>query len=118
MSALPFGEALAQIVNGLEQVGVPYFIGGSVATVLYGEIRSTHDVDIVVELQLQHVPPLVAALTDSLRPQASADSWNKRRFRRRIADVSLACLQHEDRDRDGLVRLAQHDEADDVLCAG
>ena len=63
MSALPFGEVLTQIVNGLEQVGAPYFIGGSVATVLYGEIRSTHDVDIVVELQLEHVRPLVAALT-------------------------------------------------------
>ncbi len=60
---LPFGEALAQIVNGLELVGVPYFLGGSVATVLYGEIRTTQDVDIVVELRLEHVPPLVAALT-------------------------------------------------------
>lgn len=63
MTVLPFGEALAQIVNGLEQVGVPYFLGGSVATVLYGEIRTTQDVDIVVELQIEHVPPLVAALT-------------------------------------------------------
>ncbi len=63
MSTLPFGAALAEAVNGLQQVGVPYFVGGSVASVFYGEIRMTHDVDIVVELRREHVAPLVALLS-------------------------------------------------------
>ena len=63
MSTLPFGEALAQVVDSLEWLGVPYFVGGSVATVLHGEIRTTHDIDIVVELQPSQVVPLTASLS-------------------------------------------------------
>ena len=34
----------------LEKVGVPYMVTGSVAGMIYGEPRLTHDVDIVCEL--------------------------------------------------------------------
>jgi hypothetical protein len=45
----------------LERLGVRYCIGGSVASSVYGEVRTTLDVDIVAELGERHVDALVAA---------------------------------------------------------
>lgn len=45
----------------LERLGVRYCIGGSVASSVYGEVRTTLDVDVVAELGQQHVDDLVAA---------------------------------------------------------
>jgi hypothetical protein len=45
----------------LERMGVRYCIGGSVASSVYGEIRTTLDVDLVADLHAQHVDVLVAA---------------------------------------------------------
>ncbi|AMW29683.1 hypothetical protein [Arthrospira platensis] len=46
----------------LDQLGIPYLIGGSVASSLLGEPRSTQDIDLVADLTLPKVQPLVAAL--------------------------------------------------------
>src|SRR6266566_2946963 len=54
--------ALTPIVEALEQLGVPYHIGGSVASSLYGLPRLTIDVDLVADLRLGHVRPLVKRL--------------------------------------------------------
>lgn len=43
-------ELFQPFVMRLEDLGVPYMVTGSVAGILYGEPRMTHDVDIVVEL--------------------------------------------------------------------
>ena len=48
----------------LEKLDVPYLVGGSLASSLHGEPRATQDVDIVADLQLQHVEPFVAALRE------------------------------------------------------
>ncbi len=63
MSAQGYGSALADVAAGLERTGVPYFVGGSVASVVYGDVRTTYDVDIVVELEPAQVAPLVAVLS-------------------------------------------------------
>lgn len=63
MSGLPFGGAVAQVVECLERLKIAYFVGGSVARTVHGEIRTTHDVDIVVEIDLSHVQSLVACLS-------------------------------------------------------
>jgi hypothetical protein len=54
--------ALTPLVEALEQLGVPYHIGGSVASSLYGLPRLTIDVDLVADLRLGHVRPLVKQL--------------------------------------------------------
>ncbi len=46
----------------LESLGVPYLIGGSLASTLYGMVRSTQDSDIVAEMRPAHVQPFVSAL--------------------------------------------------------
>ncbi len=54
--------AITPIVDTLEELGVPYHIGGSVASSLYGLPRMTIDVDLVADLRLGHVRPLIKRL--------------------------------------------------------
>ena len=51
-----------EVARALDQCGVEYSVGGSLASGFSGEPRFTLDVDIVVALTLGHVPPLVARL--------------------------------------------------------
>jgi hypothetical protein len=54
MSLIP-ADALAAmmpVIRQFEQLGVNYFIGGSVASSLFGVPRSTLDVDLVAELRV------------------------------------------------------------------
>lgn len=43
-------ELLRYVTKALEQLGLRYFITGSVATIFFGEPRFTNDIDIVVDL--------------------------------------------------------------------
>lgn len=52
------------VIEALESLDVPYAIGGSLASTLYGIARSTLDSDLVADLKLHHVTPLVALLRD------------------------------------------------------
>jgi hypothetical protein len=55
--------AVASLVaRALEDLGVPYFVGGSLASTLHGEPRFTQDADLVAELQPRHAEPLARAL--------------------------------------------------------
>jgi hypothetical protein len=57
--------ALRPVVAELERLGVRYYIGGSVAGSSYGYSRMTQDVDVVAELQMEHVKPLVESLQEA-----------------------------------------------------
>jgi len=46
----------------LEELGVPYLIGGSVASIIHGEPRLTNDIDLVADIREEQIPQLVAAL--------------------------------------------------------
>lgn len=50
------------VTQTLEQIGILYAVGGSLASSLHGVMRSTLDVDIVADMRPEHVRPLVAAL--------------------------------------------------------
>ncbi len=62
MKPSPPLEALLPVVEALTRLGVPHYLGGSLASSLYGVARTTLDADLVADLGLAHVPPLVAAL--------------------------------------------------------
>lgn len=51
-----------KVTNVLERLGVPYLIGGSLASALYGMVRATQDSDIVAEMRFEHIRPFVASL--------------------------------------------------------
>ncbi|MBA3549036.1 MAG: hypothetical protein H0T76_21340 [Nannocystis sp.] len=50
------------VTHTFEALGVRYFIGGSLASIFHGLIRTTNDADLVAELASSHVTALVAAL--------------------------------------------------------
>lgn len=55
-------EVTLKVTNIFEKLGVPYLIGDSLASTLYGMVRTTQDSDIVAEMRLEHVKPFVLAL--------------------------------------------------------
>ncbi|MGK7876135.1 MAG: hypothetical protein AB4426_23410 [Xenococcaceae cyanobacterium] len=54
-----------QLAVILESLGIPYYIGGSVASSLQGEVRYTEDLDLVLNIQSNQVQPLIEAMGDS-----------------------------------------------------
>ncbi len=73
----------------LERLGIRYCVGGSVASSVYGEVRTTLDVDLVAELRQQHVEALlVATRTDFHIVDESV--------RRAVRDTSSFNLIHEE----------------------
>jgi hypothetical protein len=55
-------EVTLHVVATLERLGIPYLVGGSLASSLHGIPRATQDVDVVVRLTQRDVAGLVAAL--------------------------------------------------------
>lgn len=55
-------EALV-VTNILESLGIPYFIGGSVASGIWGELRYTQDLDLVSDIHLDHIEDLITAFS-------------------------------------------------------
>lgn len=52
---------MKDVVSVLRGIGIPYMVTGSIASSLQGEPRSTHDIDIVIEILKSEVPKLIAA---------------------------------------------------------
>ncbi|MGL4554124.1 MAG: hypothetical protein ACRC33_23420 [Gemmataceae bacterium] len=48
-------ELLRTFATTAERLGIPYRVVGSVATITYGEIRYTNDIDILLDLRLDQV---------------------------------------------------------------
>lgn len=57
-------EVTLRVTGILEKLGIPYVIGGSLASTLYGMIRTTQDSDIVTEMRAEHIEPFVLSLQD------------------------------------------------------
>lgn len=57
-------EVTLKVTEVLENLSVPHLIGGSLASTLYGMVRTTQDSDIITEMRPQHIQPFVAALED------------------------------------------------------
>ncbi len=64
--------AITPVVEALEQLGVAYHIGGSVASSIHGIIRATIDADLVADLRLEDVQLLVKQLEPNYYIDADA----------------------------------------------
>ena len=84
-----FAEPLRRVAECLDAMGVPYLVAGSVASIVYGEIRTTQDVDLVVELTASQVPELAqrlepdffldqAAIEQAVRQRSSCNLIHRR----------------------------------------
>ena len=50
-----------QVVQAFDSLGIPYLIGGSLATIIHGVVRTTADADLVADINPRQVHPLVRA---------------------------------------------------------
>jgi len=50
------------VIEALNALNIPYFVGGSLATAVHGVARATMDVDLVADMRAEHAQPLVRAL--------------------------------------------------------
>ncbi|MEJ2711165.1 MAG: hypothetical protein P8074_26395 [Anaerolineales bacterium] len=57
-------QVTLKVTATLEKLGVPYLIGGPLASTLYGMVRTTQDSDIVAELEHRHIQSFVEALQE------------------------------------------------------
>jgi len=102
---------VAKVAAAFDRLSIPYIVGGSLASSVYGIPRATQDVDLVAEVKLEHVEALVQALvsefyidgdmiTDAVYRRASfnvvhlatmfkadvfvagGDSWTREEFKR------------------------------------
>jgi hypothetical protein len=50
------------VIEALEDLGIPYLIGGSLASAVHGVIRSTMDTDIIADMRIDHAQVLATRL--------------------------------------------------------
>ena len=77
------------VAETLEALGIAYTVGGSIASSVAGEPRSTLDVDIVAALEETHVAPLIAKLQGSFYVDEHA-------LRRAVSERRSTNLIHHD----------------------
>ena len=86
-AADPIAVALV-VADALDTVGILHTTGGSIASSIAGEPRSTVDIDLVVALDEAHVSALVAALS----PEFYVD---EHALRRAVRERGIANLIHQ-----------------------
>lgn len=74
-------DLLRQVIGTLEEMGVPYMIGGSIALAVWAVPRTTHDLDIVVDVPedriqefCDHFPPVRYYID----PEAMTNAFRRR----------------------------------------
>jgi len=58
-------KVILEVARILEDLHVPYAVGGSLASSLHGIPRSTQDGDLVADLRAEHLQHFIAAVADS-----------------------------------------------------
>jgi hypothetical protein len=72
--------AMAPVLQAFEQLGVAYYVGGSVASSVYGMPRATLGVDLVADLNAEQIQALVQRLQDAyyISEDAALDAVKQR----------------------------------------
>lgn len=58
-------SVLSQVAGALEQLGIRYVLVGSFASSMHGMYRSTADIDILADIEADHVRPLFESLKET-----------------------------------------------------
>lgn len=53
------------VTNILDELNIPYVIGGSMASIIHGMLRTTMDVDIVADIQQEQAQDFLAGLKNA-----------------------------------------------------
>ena len=62
---MPEADLLGLFAVPLERAGLPYMVTGAAAAILYGQPRTTNDLDVVLELKVADLPRLRATFPES-----------------------------------------------------
>ena len=99
-------ELLRYVASVFEDLGVTYMIGGSQASVYFGESRFTQDIDLVTDLKPEHIPSAVEELLRYESPSqhtarlAPADvEMGGKRIRERQAVIAVMGAANRDPER-------------------
>jgi hypothetical protein len=106
--------ALAPVADVLEGLPAPYYIGGSVASSNYGKGRSTYDLDVIADLNAEHIDPLIDALKREYYTSRSAmqdavarrATFNLIHFKTSVK-VDVFCSKRRPYDLESLRRIRQ-----------
>lgn len=63
---------LTKVTKELENLKIPYLVTGGIAVAVWGRVRSTLDIDIVIEIEENKILPLIKALR-KISPAGYAD---------------------------------------------
>jgi|SRR5271154_3315416 len=66
-----FSNAFARLLEVLDQLEIPYEVGGSVASSVHGLTRTTLDVDLIVDLKADQIDAFASELQDEFYADAS-----------------------------------------------
>ena len=66
-------EALLPFLQALDRFGIPYYVGGSVASSYYGSWRRTQDIDVILAIRPDQIRALAQYLTQDYA--IDADAW-------------------------------------------
>lgn len=55
-------QVTLKVISVFDRLAIPYLIGGSLASAVYGIVRATMDADLVADIKPEQVSPLVAFL--------------------------------------------------------
>lgn len=78
-------SVLLRFIAVLDSARIPYAVGGSLASGVHGQPRTTHDFDLLVEMSSEHVKPLIAGLG----PDFYADEPSMREALKRKASFNV-----------------------------
>ncbi|MCJ7680864.1 MAG: hypothetical protein MUP70_09085, partial [Candidatus Aminicenantes bacterium] len=48
-------DLITKVIACFDSLNIRYFITGSIASIVYGEPRFTHDIDIVADIEEKHI---------------------------------------------------------------
>lgn len=65
-------EVALRVIEALDLLNVPYVVGGSMASIVHGTVRSTMDVDLVIDLKSDQVEQFLALLKDDFYADKAA----------------------------------------------
>jgi len=71
---------LRKVVEALDRHGIPYMLTGSLASIIYGEKRSTMDADIVIKPEMRALQTFVEEVSEwaYVSPEAAIDAMQRR----------------------------------------
>jgi hypothetical protein len=55
---------MLDVARRLDSLGIPYFLSGGLAAIVYGILRTTVDIDIIADIRAHHAQAIAQAFTD------------------------------------------------------